>query len=356
MLLSTLANDQPLVAQKIARLLMPSYFPSKTPIVEACNRCVTLMKRSPTAGARFCEFAALQGASPHSLIELVRVFMCLVCSPDKLKADLVDGLFLAIAHLSSTLSSEPYFLNALKELFSGQKLKILLSVTSTRRAKSSLFDIVATISVGDVARLLDECMGLITNCSGLSEDMERQSEVRSAQKLLLSCGRFNDMFEALTSILQRVAYRCHIKFGSEISQLSVFSLKRKGTKSSGKLSAQWKHVSAKKPSNFDDDYSLAVDVSWQIRDLLQSEDARKAMLEAQSLESSFLALKVISEVSILQCTHFESTDAFPVLAYTDLSLHITLQNVGIGILKDCHAKKNNTPDCPGSSAKASGFL
>ncbi|GFZ18822.1 ARM repeat superfamily protein [Actinidia rufa] len=79
LLLSTLANDQPLIAQKITKLLMPSYFPSKVTVEEACNRCVTLIKRSPMAGARFCEFALSEGASYQSLVELVKVFISLGC-------------------------------------------------------------------------------------------------------------------------------------------------------------------------------------------------------------------------------------------------------------------------------------
>ncbi|POO00719.1 Condensin-2 complex subunit G [Trema orientale] len=350
-LLSTLANDQPHVAQKITKLLMPSYFPSKASTEEACNRCVTLIKRSPMAGARFCEFAVSEGASLRSLMELVKVIISLVLSLEKQQADHVEGLLLAAANLCSTLTREPNYKNALKELFVGENLKSLFARASSGQAQSAIFHIASTISADDVAGLLDGCIELITNCSGLSGDVERQSEVRSAHKLLLSCGQLDGMLEVLTSLLQKTAYRCHIKFGAEVPKLSVSSTKRKKTKSSGQILAQWKHVSRKKQCSFEQDYSVSVGIAWQIEDLLKSEDTRKAILVSQSLEPLFLALKVISEVSILQCLHCEYMDVSSVLAYTALSLHITLENVRIGSLKDCGNMKNGSSDSSQASLK-----
>ncbi|CAL8164705.1 unnamed protein product [Prunus armeniaca] len=324
-LLSTLANDQPQVAQKITGLLMPSYFPSKVSVEAACNRCVTLVKRSPMAGARFCEFAVSQGASHKSLVELVRVLVTLVLLPNNLDEDRVEGLLLAAANLCNTLASEPFFKNTLKEFFDGEKLKCLFAAAATGRAQSSVFNIVSAVSPDDVTGLLDECMHQVTNCSGLSTNVERQAQVRSAHKLLLSCDGVDGMLEALTAFLQKAAYRCHIKFGNEIPKLSVFSAKRKKSKSSSKISARWKNVSGKKQTNFENDYSIAVGIAWQIRDLLVSVDARKSILRSQVLESLFLSLKVLSEVSIVQCMHCEYVDTSLVLAYTDLALHMSLQ-------------------------------
>lgn len=354
MLLSTLANDQPNVAQKVTELLMPSYFPSKASTEEACNRCVTLIKRSPMAGARFCEFAVSEGASLKSLMELVKIIVNLVLSLDKLQADHVEGLLLAVVNLCSALASEPNYKNALKELFVAEKLKGLFARASSRHAQSSIFNIASTISTNDVVGLLDGCIDLVTNCSGLSGDAERQTEVRSAHKLLLSCGQLDSMFEVVISLLQKTAYRCHIKFGIEEPKLSVFSMKRKKIKSSGKSLAQWKHVSKKKQCSFEEDYSISIGIAWQIEDLLKSVDTRKAILESQNLESLFFALKVISEVSILQCLHCEYMDVSSVLAYTALSLHMTLENVGLSSLKEYgNNTKNGSSESSQASPKAS---
>ncbi|KAF2295552.1 hypothetical protein GH714_033180 [Hevea brasiliensis] len=252
-LLSTLANDQPQVAQKITRLLIPSYFPSKVSIGEACNRCVTLIKRSPKAGAKFCEFAVSEGASLKSLMELVKALINLVLSLEKLDADQIEGLLAAASSLCNSLVGEPCYNDALKELFSGGKVKCLFAAASTGCAQSSVFNIFSAVCPEDMASLVEECMHVITNCSGISENVELQAEVRK---------------------------KCN----------------------SVKISAKWKHVSGKNASDFEEDYSIAVGIGWQIKDFLVSEDTRKAVLGSQALELPFLALKVISERTLLDET------------------------------------------------------
>ncbi|KAJ6419765.1 hypothetical protein OIU84_029809 [Salix udensis] len=297
-LLSTLANDHSQVAQKITRLLIPSYFPSKVSIEEACNRCVTLIKRSPMAGARFCEFAMLEGASPKSLMELVRVLISLVLSNEKLHAD-------------------------------QNEVKCLFAVAFNGHAQSSVLNICSAVSPDDVAGLVEECMSLVTNCRGLPKDVEMQAKVRSAHRLLLSCGAFDEMFDSLIRLLQKAAYHCHVKFGIEIPKQRVSPGKRKKCKSSVKISAKRKHVGGRNPTTFEDDYSIAVGIAFQIKDLVVSEDSREAILGSQALELSFLALKVISEVSIEHCISCEYMDTSPVLAYSGLALHMSLQNTSI---------------------------
>ncbi|KAJ9170574.1 hypothetical protein P3X46_018672 [Hevea brasiliensis] len=341
-LLSTLANDQPQVAQKITRLLIPSYFPSKVSIGEACNRCVTLIKRSPKAGAKFCEFAVSEGASLKSLMELVKALINLVLSLEKLDADQIEGLLAAASSLCNSLVGEPCYNDALKELFSGGKVKCLFAAASTGCAQSSVFNIFSAVCPEDMASLVEECMHVITNCSGISENVELQAEVRSARKLLLSCDGFDDMFEAQTKLLQKTAYRCHVKFGIELPKQRISSGKRKKC-NSVKISAKWKHVSGKNASDFEEDYSIAVGIGWQIKDFLVSEDTRKAVLGSQALELPFLALKVISEVSILQCVCCEYMETSPLLAYTALALHMTLQNINIRT-SECSAKKKDRTD------------
>ncbi|XP_062101820.1 uncharacterized protein LOC133807872 isoform X2 [Humulus lupulus] len=344
-LLFTLTDDHSHVAQKITKLLMPSYFPSKASTEEACNRCVTLIKRSPMAGARFCEFAVSEGASLKSALELVKVIMSLVLSLDKLQGDHVNGFLLAAANLCSNLTSEPKYKDALREFFAGEKLKSLFAkAASSQHAQSSIFNIASIISADDVIELLDGCINLITKCSGLSGDVERQAEVRSAHKLLLSCSQLDSMLEVLTSLLQKTAYRCHLKFDIEVPKPSVFSTKRKKIRSSSKIIDPWKNVSKKKPGNFEEDYSVSVGIAWQIEDLLKSMDGRKAILESQNLEPLILALKAISEISILQCTNCEYMDVSSVLAYAALSLHMTLENVRISSILDCGNMGNDSSD------------
>ncbi|XP_030497409.2 uncharacterized protein LOC115713067 isoform X2 [Cannabis sativa] len=352
LLLSTLADDHSQVAQKITKLLIPSYFPSKASTEEACNRCVTLIKRSPMAGARFCEFAVSEGASLKSVFELVKVIMSLVLSLDKLQVDHVNGFLLAASNLCSNLTIEPKYKDALREFFVDEKLKRLFTkAASSKHAQSSIFNIASIISADDVIEILKGCIDLITKCSGLSGDVERQAEVRSAHKLLLSCGQLDSMLEVLTSLLQKTAYRCHVKFNIEVPNPSVFSKKRKQGRSASKIVDQWKSVSKKKPGNFEEDYAVSVGIAWQIEDLLKSEDSRKVILESQNLEPLVLALKAISEISILQCLNCEYMDVSSVLAYTTLSLHMTLENVRISSFLDCGNMENDSSDSSQASLK-----
>ena len=355
LLLSMLASDQPPVAQKITKLLMLSYFPSKVPVEEACNRCITLVRRSPMAGARFCKFSILEGASKDHLMELVKVFVSLVLSPDNLDANQIEGFLVAASHLCDNLASELCYRNALKELFTQEKVKRLLTLTSTGQAQSSLFNIISAVCPDDVAGLLEECMAVVTNCSGLPEDVDRQFEMRSAHKLLLSLGGFDDMFEALTSLLHKAAYRCHIKFGTDMPLHSVSSVKRKKSKSSVKFSTKSKIINRKQ--SFEDDYLVAVGIAWQVRDLLLNEDTRKAMLRSQTLEMSFLSLKLISEVTIVHCGHYDYMDISPVLAYMALALHMTVDNVStICIQNSDTRRKKHKIDSSTSLSEASRII
>ncbi|KAJ4978670.1 hypothetical protein NE237_009450 [Protea cynaroides] len=160
------------------------------------------------AGARFCEFALSEGASLTALMELASVFVHSTLSPDDLNADQVEGVLVAAANLCHCLISEASCKAALKELFSGGKLKCFL---------------------------FKECMGLIINCSGLVGNVEMQTKVRSTHKLLLP------------------------------------SVKQKKTKSSVKISRKWKHVRGKKSycsetSNFEENYVIAAAIAWQRKD------------------------------------------------------------------------------------------
>ncbi|CAI8588978.1 unnamed protein product [Vicia faba] len=305
LLLSELASDQPPVSQKITKLLVPSYFPSVVPIEEACNRCITLVKRAPLAGAIFCKYAILEGASQTRLMELVKVFLSLVLSPDKLDADLIEGFLVAASYLCDNLTCEPCYKNVLKEFLTAEKVKGLLTAASAEQAQSSLFNIFSTVCPDNVEGLLEEAMSVVTNCSGLPEDVDRQSKVRSAHKLLLSLGGFDDMFEALTTLLLK------------------------------------KIINQKQ--SFEDDYVVAVGVAWQVRDLLQHEKTRKRIFKSQPLEMLFFSLKMVSEISIVNCGKYEYIDVSPVLAYIALALQMTVDNVGRsrGKSGDSKRKKRN---------------
>lgn len=321
-LLSTLSDDQPLVAQKITRLLMPSYFPSKVSSQEACRRFITLLKRSPKAGAKFCEHAFIEGASIKSLMELFKVIIQLIVSPVQLNEDQIEGFLSAGAYLCKNLADESSYQIALKEMLPSDRLMMLFAVAPTALAQSSLFSIISAVSPYDASGIIEKCMAITMNCNGISEHAEKQAEVRSAHKLLLSCGRFGDLLESFIKILQKTAFRCHNNFGVEVPNRIFSSMKGKKSQSSVKLSTKWKYAGQKKSSSFEEDYLITAGISWQIKDLLTCENSRTAILESKTLESLLVSLKVISEVGIVECLHSEYMDAYPLLAYTALAIHI----------------------------------
>ncbi|KAL3646421.1 hypothetical protein CASFOL_011601 [Castilleja foliolosa] len=326
-LFSILADNEPIIARKITRLLIPSYFPStKVTEEEACKRCITLIKRSPTAGARFCEFAAAEGASLRSLTKLFKTLIGLSMSSVKLNKEQIEGLLTAASHLCTNLAKDASFKAALKEELSAEKLKTLFTVASTTRAQSSVCNIISTMSLDAAGDLFENCMGLITKCGGLLDNIEKQADVRSAHKMILSCGWFDDMIGGLVGLLQKTASGCHAHFGIELGKQSEKSATRMKTTSKTKRSNQKKSLSTDKNS-FLEDYAVAIGVAWQIKDLLMSDSSREAILSSGNLENTYLMLKVISEASFLHCLQHDYLNWYPVSAYATLTLHMSLHKL-----------------------------
>lgn len=91
-------------------------------------------------------------------------------------------------------------------------------------------------------------------------------------------------------------------------------------------------------------------MSWQVKDLLSDENTRNALLSCQTIETIFLSLKAICEVSILQCVNYDFMDVSPVLAYASLALHMTLQK-GRQYIPSNSGTKNKFPDSCSSEEK-----
>lgn len=360
-LLSSLANDHALVGRKITKLLIPSYFPSRVTQEEACNRFIALIRRSPVAGARFCEFAVSEGASLQSLKELFGVVISLTLSPDRLNAQHIDGLLTAASHLCENLVNDSTTKDAMKEEMSGEKLKQIFAAAPTTHAKSCVCKIITAISPDAADGLFKECLGLIMNCSGICSDMDRQIELRSAHKMAFSCDWFDPMFDAMTKHLQKTAHECHVGFGIVPTKCNDSSTKRGKTKSNMRTSSKLREFKKKSSfkffkNRFDEDYAVATGIAWQIKELLSSEDTRNAILTSRNLEAAFCALKVISEISILQCLQYETMSASPVLAYAALTLHMSLQHVSITGYKHSSTRKRECLDSSDSSPEASAMF
>ncbi|KAG9160493.1 hypothetical protein Leryth_022321 [Lithospermum erythrorhizon] len=327
LLLSKLATDQPLVGKKITKLLIPSYFPEKVSEEEACKRCLMLVKRSPTAGARFCEFSLSEGTSLGSLMKLFELLLSFILSPEKLAAEHLDALLTAASCLCKHLVNNKNFKVALRDNLSSQNLKHLFAIASTAQAQSSVCDIVSAISPDAVDDLFEDCMKLILNCSGLTDSTEKQGGMRAAHKMVISCNWFEDMLEAIAVNLQKTVSACNFRFSRNTSGA------KKRSKSSKKL--------PKTIKSFDDDYAIAAGLAWQIKDLLVSGNTRNVVLLSPHLVAVFNAVKAISEISILQCMQCDAMSASPVSAYTALALHMSLNNISINGSKTPNVKRKH---------------
>ncbi|EPS65713.1 hypothetical protein M569_09063, partial [Genlisea aurea] len=326
-LFSTLADCQPLVARKITKLLIPSYFPSKLSEEEACKRCITLIKRCPKAGARFCEFAAFEGASSRLLITLFRVLISLAISSTELEEKLVKPLLGAASHLCANLATDSSTQTALKKELSAEKLKKLFVVAADAGAQSYVHEIISALSLDAIGNIAEDCLRLIENCAGLPNDIELQGEIRSAHKMILSRGLFDKMFKVLIGLLLKAANDCEAKFSSGFQNQSNGSEIARENKSSKRRPSKKKKSAHMETSEFLKDYEVAVGVAWQIKELLISKDTRQAILRSDSLENLFSALKLISEASILHSMQIDCISVFPISSYTTLALSMSLYGI-----------------------------
>ncbi|GJM95914.1 hypothetical protein PR202_ga12705 [Eleusine coracana subsp. coracana] len=329
-LLSSLANDHPRIAQKITKLLIPSYFPSKLTPKEVCARCIALIKRSPAAGARFCEFVLSEGSSPRSIIETIKVSVTLALSQTGLNSEQTDGLIIASINLIKSLSDEGCSgLAALREFFTNEKLKLILKTVASEGARAALLTIAPVVLPDDLSVLHEVCMDIVVNAGMISKQEECQETVLAAHKLIFLSGWSDELFEALTDILQSKA--CHFAeiYGLEPLTYPVAASRRKKGKSLKKTPAS-DHASRKgssisKVSN--DELATASGTAWQINEILKVVEMRDAFLQSSHSETAFTSLKVICKVYIEQCLHLPSLDLAPLLAYLSLATNSVLPDV-----------------------------
>ncbi|KAL5683323.1 hypothetical protein ACJX0J_009708, partial [Zea mays] len=320
-LLSSLANDHPRIAQKITKLLIPSYFPSKLSPKEACARCIALIKRSPTAGARFCEFALSEGSSPRSIVELVKYSITLALSQTGLNSDQIDGLIIASVNLIKSLSNERSSLAALREFLANGKLRLVLQVAVSERARAALLGIVPVVLPDELSVLHEECMDIVVNAARISKQEEYQETVLEAHKLIVLGGWSDELFEALTNTLQSKASDFAEIYGVEPPPCPVASSRRKKGKSLKKIPVRdnvvGKGSSKSKISN--EELAVAAGAAWQVNEIVKTKDLRDAFLQSSYSEIVFSSLKIISQVYIEQCLYLDSLDLAPVLAYLSLA-------------------------------------
>lgn len=348
-LLSSLANDHPRIARKLTKLLIPSYFPSKLPVKEACSRCIALLKRSPAAGARFCEFALSEGSSSKSLLELVKVCISLSLSPKGLTVEQTDGLLIASANICQSVSTELSVKTALSKLLSAEKLKCLLSAAASDRAQTALFSIASNMSVDKLAGLCDKLVTITNTSMGLSGDIEKQEKIKVAHKLIYSCGWFDKMLDDLAYKLKAASCNISAIYGVEVPPDDFPSSRKKKVKLQKKTTANINRTSGKgspspSASNVSHDVDVVAAAAWQIKELLAEEQTRNAFLQSSASEIAFSALGVMYQVCMHMCMESEVLDVTAVTAYTTFAQYVGFRNADSAVTEDIgRSKKNGLP-------------
>lgn len=325
-LVSLLGGDHTRVAQKITRLLLPTYFPTKLPLNDACARCISLIKRSPTAGARFCEFALLEGSSAKSLAELVRVSLHLALSPNKgLDQDQTDGLVIAIYKTINSLlgDGEDFtFLDPVRKLLTIENVKVLIDTISSDQAREALLNTASSLlpSPAGSNGLIDVCMEIVLSSVGLSVNLEKQRVVLAARKLIFTCGSSELMLEGLANALESAVSGFADKSGVDSVATPVMSNPRV-KKKHGKKAKSSKLVI----SSISELAAKAAAAAWQVKDLVINEETREVLLKSLFSDQIFSSLKALAEIFIEQCFEFEDLDASPVVAYMSYAKYASLQ-------------------------------
>ncbi|KAI0497706.1 hypothetical protein KFK09_020939 [Dendrobium nobile] len=322
-LFSSLANDHERVARKITRLLIPSYFPSNLDPKEARSRFSALIRRSPDAGARFCEFALSEGSSAKSLMELLRFSLDLVLAANGTSSDQIDGLIIASANICCCLAAE-LSNKALTRIFSADKVKSLLNAATSSRALTAVLNIASIVSPNDLHGLHDQCLFLALECIGLSDDLERHGLIRKIHRLFFSCGWLGELIGKLSSILQSIASRFLLKFKLDLPPQVLQSIKKK-IKLPAKSSPRFGVHTSKESIKTEKDLCLAAGIAWQLKDLLADVYMRKVLFQYPHFETAFHSLKIISQVNIEMYLRYNSFDTSSMEALATLAVYVHLQ-------------------------------
>lgn len=325
-LVSLLGEDHTRVAQKITKLLLPTYFPTKLHLKDACVRCISLIKRSPTAGARFCEFALLEGSSAKSLAELVRVSLLLALSPNKgLDQDQTDGLVIAIYKIINSLSGNDEDLSSLgpvRKLITVEKVKRLIVTVSSDQAREAVLNIASSLlsSPGGSNGLRDVCMEIVLSSVGLSENLEKQRVVIAAHKLIFACGLSELMFEGLANALGSAVRGFSDKSRVDFPATPIISTPKVKKK-------HLKKEKSSKPviSSISEFAAKAAAAAWQVKELVTNEETKEVLLKSLFSDKIFSSLKSLAKVFIEQCFESDNLDASPLLAYMSYAKYASLQ-------------------------------
>ncbi|XP_002980805.2 condensin-2 complex subunit G2 [Selaginella moellendorffii] len=315
-LLSMLADDCDTVARRLTRLLIPSYFPTKARIVEACNRCCTLIKRSPSAGARFCSYASAEGVPAESLFELLK-FLCGLALPDsELDQEHREGVLLAVSELGMSLVSLGQWKIAVGSHLTGQLLMSLLGVAATSQTRSSIVRLASSLPAKDIPELAKYCGDLVITSAKDLTVLDSSNEIRAVNSFVLSWGGFEDLAGSLVDKLAR--------FRENTSLQEKPGSSRRNAKAKA---SRVKTRSSPRQKNCDTLFTAAVGAAWHVQIFLAESDTRKALLAYRGLQDLISRLRQLAEYCMknVETVTNHRLISSAITAYANLTIHICLE-------------------------------
>lgn len=370
-LLSCLASDNSLIARRLTRLLTPSFLPSELPQVEACIYCISLIRRFPGAGARFCRWALEEGVSRELLLELVKA-LSRADETGKDTGDGTAGLLACLLEICCSLAVDKSGQKCLRDVLSIDVVTSLMNRVSTPQERSSVLRVASLLPPDDVPRLFAHCRDVLLSCETACSPDSVQ-EIRAAQLFVLAWGGFSDLIDALMKVLRHVAGR--LPLDKKIaSQDTLAALKQSGNgepRGRKRKKSAWSKVMLMSGKNYKDCLSnrleasaegsieVAARAAWQIQNLLAEEATRKPLVSSDAVSHLLALLRevtrgVVSRAQSLQvCGDVEASPV--VLAYVRLSLHCDVEEgTGAALQSECKAPmkrrrrgvSSNLPVCP----------
>lgn len=362
-LLSSLGDDNSLVAQRLTRLFLHSYFPPQVPVKEACKRCVVLLKRAPQAGAKFCKWLLVEGAPPKSLLQLVHSLIRLA-KDDELTPEVRSGTLLALSEVCQSLVTLEECKTVVGEILNGDMLAALMGYAPDSLARSYVLQIASKLPPKDISKLVTYCCDLSLRCPVTPADVE---EVNSVHTLVLAWGGLDQLLDALTKVVldpinvprsaskvgrDRATPRQGKPVGSRAVESAWSTLL---TPSSSKSS------DAGRANNLKDKFAAASGAAWQVDMLLAGEETRLALLNYGHLKELLQALRTLAQIAINRARDGSSDlgstchPASAVLAYTKLYFHIVLEGRDGGEQEKQSTKGRRGQPKPSESASPVGL-
>ncbi|CAM6089519.1 unnamed protein product [Calypogeia fissa] len=353
-LLSSLGNDNSLVAQRLTRLLLHSYFPPQVPVKEACKRCLVLLKRAPEAGAKFCKWLLVEGASPKSLLQLVESLIRTV-KDDALTQEVRTGILLALSEVSESLLAGRDYKTVIEEMLNGDVLAALMGYAPDSLARSYVLQIASTLPPKDISKLVNYCCELSMRCPVTPADIE---EVSAVHTLVLAWGGLDELLAALTNLLSdsiNVPHSTYKAGRDRVPPTQVRGSKDVESAWSSLLTSNSSKPSEAGKGNARYNFIAASGAAWQVEMLLNGEETRLAVLRYGQLKELLQALRTMAQVAITRAadgsTDLASTchPASSVLAYIKLYFHIVMEG------SDAVEQENKSTNARRGQQKRSDF-